>query len=213
MSKRLLLIDPGHGSIDVNGFYTSCPSPDKNDPDTWYKCCWNGSRWIYEGDWNYQITASLVELIDELGEFDVDITRYDHADNSLDDRVSKEHALRPDLFLSVHFNYFSNPDVKGMEVFAYDRAGEGSRKAAEIMAKQLMLDIDEEPLRTESPERLYKEGNFKVLRETLGAAVLVELGFFSNPDTQRMMKYKEYQDRLVMSLYKAIKMYFDEIDR
>ena len=212
MRKRLLL-DPGHGSIDSNGFYTSCPSPDKNDPSTWYKCCWNGSRWIYEGDWNYQITASLVELIDELGEFDVDITRYDHADNSLDERVEMERTTRPDLFLSIHFNYFVNPDVKGIEVFAFDRAGKGSRRAAEITAKNLMLDISEEPLRTESTERLYKKANFKVLRETLGSAILVELGFFSNPDTQRMMKYKEYQDKLVMSLYKSIKQYFDELDQ
>tara|TARA_R110002020_G_scaffold132744_1_gene296328 strand:+ start:1220 stop:1858 length:639 start_codon:yes stop_codon:yes gene_type:complete len=211
MRKKLLLIDPGHGGIDENGFYTSCPNPDKNNKNTWYKCMWNGDRWINEGDWNYQISASLIEMIDKIGDFDVDVTKYTQEDTSLDSRVKKEHELLPDLFLSIHFNYFSNYSVKGTEVFAYKNAGKGSRKAANIMARNLMLDIEEEPLRTESTERFYKEANYKVLRETKGSAILAELGFFSNSDTQRMMKYKEYQDKIVLSLYKSINQYFNEL--
>ena len=211
MEKRLLLIDAGHGDINEAGLYTSCPSPDKDNPNTWYKCMWNGDRWINEGEWNNDIAAGLGRLIENRGEFDFDFTKYGPEDISLNDRVAKEHEFSPDLFLSIHFNYFHKSTAKGTEVFAYENAGKGSRTAADIMAKNLMNDISEEPLRRDSNDRFYKEANFQVLRETKGAAVLVELGFFSNPDTQRMMKYGEYRDRLIESLYKSVKEYFNEL--
>jgi len=213
MERKLLLVDSGHGGVDpLTGIYSSCPSPIKDNPSTWYKCMWNGSEWIYEGEWNDDISIRLIRLIEERGEFDSEMTNYSTCDMSLDERVAVERKLKPDLFLSIHFNYFNKYSVKGTEVFAYRSAGKGSRKAAEITAKNLMMDISEETLRRDSNSRLYKEANFKVLRETAGSAILVELGFFSNNDTQRMMKYSDYRDKLVESLYKSVKEYFDGID-
>jgi len=209
-----IMIDTGHGRVDENGFYVSCPSPDKNNPRTWYKCCWNGSEWIYEGEWNDIIGTELAWVIQENPDSGIDFEVVTHKaeDMPLNDRIAIFNESDCDLFVSIHFNYFEDSTVKGTEVFVHDNASEDSKAAGQIFAKNLMLDIDE-PLRRESNEYRYKTANYKVLRETNGPAVLLELGFFSNPDTQRNMKYQSYREELAESLFKSLKEIKDEFDK
>ena len=82
-----VMIDDGHGGIDVNGNYTSCPSPDKNNKATWYKCLWNDIEWIYEGKWN-EIKGKLKQKYGDLSDDDLlyaEGQEDGHADNAYKD--------------------------------------------------------------------------------------------------------------------------------
>ena len=209
------MLDTGHGRVDANGFYTTCPSPVKTDPNTWKKCMFNGDDWIYEGEWNDIIGTELAWIIHDNPEelIDFEVVTHNAADMPLSERVAIFNDSDCDIFVSLHFDYWKDSNVKGTSVFVHTKASESSKFAGETFAKGLMLDIPSEPLRRESNDYKYKTADFKVLRETKGPAVLIELGFFSNPDTQRMMKYQSHREMLASSLFESLKKIRDGIPR
>ncbi len=55
-----------------------------------------------------------------------------------------------------------------------------------------------------------EQNNFAVLRNPDIPSVLVELGFISNPDEERLLRSGKYQRNLTRALTKGIKKYFDQ---
>jgi N-acetylmuramoyl-L-alanine amidase len=61
-------------------------------------------------------------------------------------------------------------------------------------------------------DRGVKQAPFKVLMGAAMPAVLVELGFISNPDEEAKLSDPSYQDQLVEALTQAISRYRDQVD-
>jgi N-acetylmuramoyl-L-alanine amidase len=66
---------------------------------------------------------------------------------------------------------------------------------------------------TKSYDRGVKQANFYVLRGAFMPSVLVELGFISNPDEERLLVNDEYQQRLARTIFEGIKRFKYRYDR
>jgi len=59
---------PGHGGVDEKGIYTSCPTYNPEDPDTWYKMhVFDNKNPIFEGELNRHIVDKVIEESNKKG--------------------------------------------------------------------------------------------------------------------------------------------------
>jgi len=135
---------------------------------------------VREADLNLAVSLLLGGMLTSEG-VEVHFARTTDETFSLDDRVLLEHALRPDLTVSMHCNSFSSPGPKGLEVFS-SPGQTVSDPAAEHVCKALELAFPDSKFRYDFADGdRDKEAKFRVLTGTRGAAVLIEMGFMSNP--------------------------------
>ena len=66
---------------------------------------------------------------------------------------------------------------------------------------------------TQAYDRGVKQANFYVLRGAFMPSVLIELGFISNPDEERLLVNDEYQQRLARTIFEGIKRFKYRYDR
>lgn len=106
----------------------------------------------------------------------------------LSDRARMANEGKAILFVSVHCNSAKdNARATGMEVYHYTRASEASKRAARVIYDKLLPVCG---LRG----RGIKSKDLAVLRETAMPAVLVELGFISNPIDRAKLTNLAWQD-------------------
>ena len=100
--------------------------------------------------------------------------------SSLRARVEDANSWGAEYFISLHTNASSNPDARGTEAFIYSAPSESERLADSI--------LEQINLTTGIPNRgtIVRPGLY-VLRKTRMPAVLVELGFITNPYEARLM--------------------------
>ena len=138
----------------------------------------NGLR---EQDIVYRVGIELAELLRANGNFDVRLSR-PTADTqigtsnstSLRARVSDANAWGADYFISIHTNASVSQSARGTEVLVYS-----SPSQAASLAEDVVREVTEI---TGFPNRGVKlRPGLYVLRRTNMPAILVELGFISNP--------------------------------
>ncbi|MBU3812279.1 MAG: N-acetylmuramoyl-L-alanine amidase [Candidatus Niameybacter stercoravium] len=112
---------------------------------------------------------------------------------SLTDRIRKANNLKPDLFISIHINWYSKVESNGIEVLYFDD-------------KDLAKDIcDRMCHNTGATNRGAKpRTDLRVLKETSMTAILVECGFISNVDEAKKLSDGTYQGKLVKGIADAI---------
>lgn len=166
-----VLLDPGHGG-------------------KFQGACANGAR---EADFTLRLAAMLAGYLRIAG-YDVSMTRTGDdnlahtVSEDLEARCAIERKLKPALFVSVHCNAAYAPDAQGFEVWT--SPGEtASDKAAEAIINAFSKAFPSRRIRRDlSDGDSDKESKFRVLTGTLGAAVLVELGFLTNADETLWLK-------------------------
>jgi len=114
-------------------------------------------------------------------------------DGDLDDVTDQSNTYKPNAFLSIHANSFADPGAHGVETIALGPGGMGEKIAREIQ-KELVAA-------TGLADRGVKFSNLHVLRETKGyPAVLVEIGFISNPEEEALMKQDTWDEIVASAL-------------
>ncbi len=144
----------------------------------------NGLR---EQDITYRVGSALAELLRQNGNYEVRLSRPtpetslgESNTTSLRARVEDANAWGADYFISIHTNAASDPNARGTEAFSYAR---GTR--AFELGEDIVEGITEA---TGLPDRGMKvRPGLYVLRKTDMPAVLVELGFITNPTDAALM--------------------------
>lgn len=91
----------------------------------------------------------------------------------LRNRANMANEWGADYFISIHTNSSTNPSAQGAEAYVYRLGGE-----AEDLAESILESISDS---LGSINRGVMAANFAVLRLTRMPAVLVELGYLTNP--------------------------------
>lgn len=129
---------------------------------------------------------------------EVVVTRSDDTFIELAERANISNNAGAAVFVSIHCNSAS-AEATGTEAWIYPGTTDDRRLAEDILQKLTA--------RTGFRNRGVKEENFAVLRLTKCPAVLVELGFISNPREEQIMKTYDYQDEASTAIAEGIKEY------
>ncbi|MFJ7745128.1 SH3 domain-containing protein [Peribacillus sp. NPDC097295] len=119
---------------------------------------------------------------------------------SLSKRVEISQANKPDVFISIHYN--AGPSTaNGIETFYL---------ATNVNEKELAQTVQAEIIKeTKLRDRGTKPGNFQVIRDNKQAAILLELGFISNLEEEKLIATSAYQDTAVTGIFNGLKKYFN----
>lgn len=113
---------------------------------------------------------------------------------TLDKRVATSNRSRNSVFVSIHLNWARRSRASGVETFFY--SGKSSRLAANIQ-KEIARAY-----RTHN--RGIKPGRFYVLRNNKRPAVLLELGFLSNPSENATLQQSYTRQKLAEAVVRGI---------
>lgn len=188
IAGKVITIDPGHGGSDPGAI---------------------GPTGLMEKNVTLPISMKLKKALEAKGA-KVNMTRTTDVDvygpnasgpDELQARVDVGTANKSDLFISVHINSFSNPNVGGISTYYYDKTQYDTRLASRIQAKI----ADETGF---GGDRGIQPGNLYVLRRSLMPAALVELGFISNPKEEALLKSDKVQQEFADEIADGIENYF-----
>ncbi len=218
LSLRTIVLDPGHGGAD-NGVVG--PS---------------GSR---EKDVNLDVARALANYLRREGDLEVVLTREDDRSLDLADRAEIANRKGGDLFVSLHCNGWFDRDAAGLETYFLSPAKSDWSKSVEQAENQVEPVDDVEFIVWElvqnkfisssselaevvqheacvslgMPDRGVKQAGFRVLVGAYMPAILVEVGFLSNPTEETLLLSRDYQQRLARALGDAILTYRERLAR
>jgi N-acetylmuramoyl-L-alanine amidase len=176
----LVVIDPGHGGKDSGAI---------------------SATGHYEKTLVLAVAKALAGLLRE-SNVEVRMTRKSDVFIPLDDRAALANRLGPDLFVSIHADAAGNHRAKGFTVYVPRRQARASSsyRAGKCAARQLACV---------APSRGVRQHNkrLRVLEKTRCPAMLVELGFLSNPAEARRLDSRDYRAKLAAALADAIVRY------
>lgn len=129
---------------------------------------------------------------------DVIFTRESDIYVSLRKRVAVSHQYEADAFISIHYDATTNSSVMGFTTYyTHNR----QQKLAEAINNGLSQSIT---LRNRGTQ----PGDYLVLRENRQNAILIELGFLSNPTEERTMTTDMFRDQAALGIYNGLLDYF-----
>jgi len=199
------LLDNGHGGVDENGVYTTCPNWTKN-PDTWHKMHVHNGVPIFEGEFNRKVVDAIAEKLWYL-EIAYRLVVDEDEDITLKERVNRtnnyQSTLKNCIFISIHGNAF-NGNAMGYEVFT-SKGQTDSDLIAEVFAIKMALAFPKKVMRWDlSDKDRDKEASFYVLKNTNCPALLTENFFFDNKEDAKLMMSDEGVERIAQAHVDAI---------
>ena len=136
----------------------------------------------------------------------------------LTDRSRAANASESDIFVSIHINASGSSAAQGIETYYYQPYAEyPSRINATYHANPTRLSMSDTLANaiqsslinaTGAHNQGVKRQTFAVLRETTSPAVLLELGFLSNPQEATRLNSSAYQETLANAIVAGIKRYY-----
>lgn len=193
-TSRTIVIDAGHGGED-GGAVSS-----------------NGTS---EADINLKIALKVQALLEQSGAtvvltrsdenaiYDVDKKTLREKKNSdIHNRVRIGNASSADIFVSIHLNKIPQSQYYGWQTF-YKTKNESGKKLATAIQNNLNEAIQKENKRV--PLEI---SNVYIIKHVEIPTAIVECGFLSNPEEEKLLQTDEYQNRLVWGIYNGIMDYF-----
>ena len=197
VAGKIIVVDAGHGGKD-----SGARSPDG----------------ILEKDITLPMALKVAEVFRQAGA-NVLLTREDDTfvcdpkyaswpsqqRANLDARASLANDNNAAIFLSIHVNSFpGDPRQKGAQVFAEPGSG-SSLELAKAIQFELVRILG-------NTKREAKQEDYYITRMTKMPAVLIEVGFISNPEETRLMMDPAYQNKLAWAIYAGVVKYFSETE-
>lgn len=184
LKDEVIIIDPGHGGVDVGTFYHD----------------------IYEKEINLNLGLKLKEKLENKGA-SVIMTRdgdYDLASpdarrrkkSDFDNRINLINNNAGTLYLSIHTNYFDNAKYSGAQVFYLDN-GEFAKIVQENLNKE--FGFDRKPTKIKENYYMYSKLNIEGL--------LIECGFLSNSKDRANLTDDKYLEQFADNIVNSINEY------
>jgi len=118
----------------------------------------------------------------------------------LNQRIRLAQANNADLFISLHANSFPQRSSYGMETYYHLKSAPGKALAERIQKRLLTIQQDN--------KRNAKAGDYYLINQTKIPAVIVEVGFISNPRERAMLSKDAYKDSIAAAIADGIEDYF-----
>jgi N-acetylmuramoyl-L-alanine amidase len=158
-----------------------------------------GANGTLEKDLTLRTARLLYDKLKAAGA-NVYLTRNSDTFISLGSRVSMGHSKNADAFISLHFDANEDRSVNGMTGYYYHVY---QRKLTESLYSAAVG-------KTRLNNRGVGIGDYHVVRENKQKAVLMELGFISNPEEEMTVKTSSFQENAASGLYEGLARYFKE---
>ena len=185
--KTIILLDVGHGGFD----------PGSIGLDTG----------VHEDELNLQVARFVAQKLGEKGYY-VFMTRmgsYAVADTKNEDMRLRKEFMKLDIFdaaISIHMNsYPDDRSVDGTRLFYYKEGTKGQTLATII--------LDEICKATGQRNRGTNSGDLMVVREPVAPSALVECGFISNANEERLLANSNYQEKLAQAVADGVEKFFN----
>ncbi|SHI55459.1 N-acetylmuramoyl-L-alanine amidase [Propionispora hippei] len=109
---------------------------------------------------------------------------------------------KADVFISIHINAFTDPSVGGIASYYYPKT-DYDMLLADSLQDNLVASIS-----GGFSDRGIHQANFYVLKNTVMPASLVELGFISNPQEEKLMNTPQFQQEAAQGLVSGLERFF-----
>ena len=196
VSGKTIVIDAGHGKPDEGA---------------------QSGSGTTEAETNLKIALKLQNLLEQSGS-SVILTRSDeNAIYYLDTKTLKQKKISDihnrvkignessaDIFVSIHLNKIPQQQYDGWQTFYNANSSEG-QKLATLIQNNLNDAIQKENNRVaKSIDNIY------IVKHVEIPTTIVECGFLSNPEEEKLLLDDEYQNKLAWGIYNGIIDYFYE---
>lgn len=191
LANKLIVIDPGHGGEDPGA---------------------PGYSGVHEKDIVLEVSKKLAETLRQSGaqvlltrESDRDLSDQDMQNlykikvQDLTRRVELANKNNAVLFVSIHVNSFPDRRENGAQTFSQP-GSEESRKLATAIQDELNRFL-------ENPGREPKQVDYFANRMTKMPSVIIEIGFISNPQEEKLLLDPVYQNKIAWSIHAGIARY------
>ena len=174
---KRVVIDAGHGGTDCGAIR-------------------NG---INEKDITLDVSKRVEALLKKQG-YQVTMTRTNDIYVSLADRVSISETNAPDIFVSIHVNSSTKPEITGIETHYYHQE---SLNLAQTVHSSLASKI-------QSNNRGLFKSKFYVINHTTAPAILIEIGFISNDNERAQLVSEKRKQDTAKAIVEGINNYFKQ---
>lgn len=215
-SPKIVVIDPGHGGEEDGAV---------------------GPSGVKEKNVVLSLAKKLKNIIEQKAGLEVFLTRDGDSRKSLDERVSIANNMKADIFISIHANASVRKKAKGAETYflSLNATDEDARRVSQIEnlgeeleensdLKLILWDMAQsaylkqssllaESIQNElnsllgTKDRGVKQAPFKVLMGVTSPAVLVEIGFITNPEEEKKLRTDSFQEDIAEAIYRGILRY------
>ena len=145
-----------------------------------------------EKNYTLKTALELKRALEKAGAH-VKLTRTDDSYVSLEDRKATG-----DVFISIHNDSLDSHNANGATVYWY-------KNSQEALAETLNANIQKKSLLS---NRGVRQQNYQVLRQTNKPAVLLELGYISNPTDEKMIRNQLHRQVVEEAVVDGLKQYF-----
>lgn len=188
VGNQTILIDAGHGGVDPGAV----------------------GKMSLEKDITLAVSKRVKVLVQQAGgkaimvrEEDVDLGTAQgllkRKREDLAQRIQLAEDVNADVYLSIHINSSPKEKLTGPQVFYYTDSAEGKLLAQSI----------QEQLNQLAGGRRIAKGNQElfILKKANRAAVMIELGFLSNPGEEQKLNDQNYQQQVAVAVYQGLANY------
>ena len=103
---------------------------------------------------------------------------------------------RPNMVISLHQNSFTNHTLRGAQVF-YDKKSEISKQIADLIQKEFLKNL-------EHSNKAISPGNYYMLKCTAAPSVIIECGFLSHEEEEKLLQNEDYQHKITNAICAGI---------
>jgi len=158
-----------------------------------------GTRGTLEKELTLETARHLFDKLRAAGA-DVTLTRQRDKYLNLPYRVNVANEQNADAFISIHYDSTKDRNVRGLTTYFYYP-----------WQKELAVNIHSAVIdETKMNDRGARFGDYYVIRENNKKAVLIELGYLSNPAEELHVQSNQYQESAATGIYEGLARYFKE---
>lgn len=153
---------------------------------------------------NLEVSLKLRDVLESLGA-QVVMTRTEHdVDISNVERAQLCNEAQVDVVLRIHCNGSTNSQAQGIGLYV-TATGDIAQESAAIAEVILNAMVEETGAEKDG---VFKRDTYSGLNWSEVPAMIVEMGFMSNPEEDMKLQDEEYQQKLVDGMVKGIAQYF-----